>query len=63
MHKIILFLILMQLHLKSQNVEGRVRDSSGTDIPFLAVGLLNATDSSIIRGTLTDDKENLFSRR
>ncbi|MGZ4091245.1 MAG: TonB-dependent receptor domain-containing protein, partial [Bacteroidia bacterium] len=55
--KIIIFLMLLSSMLvKSQSVGGTVNDSLSSPVPYIPIALLSAKDSSIIKGTNTNEK-------
>jgi len=54
-----LFVVLVLLSSKllaQHSVYGELKDTNNVPIEFVAVGLLNAKDSSIVAGVLSDDK-------
>lgn len=58
---LILFISSLVGHLKAQNTSGvlnltgKVLDETGAAVPSATVSILNAKDTSVIRGTLTDE--------
>jgi iron complex outermembrane recepter protein len=60
MHKLlVLFLLSPFSKIYSQNsVSGNVSDSSGVAIPFCPLGLFNSSDSTLIKGNLSDSAGN-----
>ena len=55
-HFIILFCMLHASHYYSQcAIKGQLTDTLNAPIVFNAIGLLNASDSSIVKGVMTDD--------
>ncbi|MBX3165176.1 MAG: outer membrane beta-barrel protein [Bacteroidetes bacterium] len=51
------FFISLSICSVAQNrITGKISDTSQTALPFITVALLNASDSSIYRGTNTNDK-------
>ncbi|MFL5765054.1 MAG: hypothetical protein ACJ77K_14005 [Bacteroidia bacterium] len=54
---LVLALILCTfLYSPAQNfIKGSVIDSASVPIPYCAMGLLNAKDSSLVKGNITDD--------
>lgn len=62
-HSIFLILILLFAAFTgfSQNViKGTIADSTKAPVPFCAVALLNAKDSSLVKGTLADENGNFI---
>jgi hypothetical protein len=60
-HLIALLLIGLQLSSFSQNaIRGSVTDSIKTPIPFCSMALLNASDSSLVKGNLSDSIGNFI---
>lgn len=54
---ILIALLCSQQGLFAQNsIKGLVTDSSGAPIPFCALALLKAADSSLVKGNVADDK-------
>jgi iron complex outermembrane receptor protein len=53
-----IFILAVLFHYESlsQSIRGRIADSTQAPIPFIPVALLNKSDSSIYKGTITDDK-------
>jgi iron complex outermembrane receptor protein len=56
----LLFIILFHLESLSQSIRGKILDSSQTPISFIPVALLSKSDSSIYKGTLSDEKGIYF---
>ncbi|MGZ4055894.1 MAG: outer membrane beta-barrel protein, partial [Bacteroidia bacterium] len=56
----ILLLMSITIISKAQSIRGTVTDSALSPVPFATIGVLNATDSSIIRGSLTDENGNFI---
>lgn len=57
---LLLFVLLFHFKSLSQSIRGKILDSSQTPIPFIPVALLNENNSSIYKGTLTDEKGIYF---
>ena len=55
-HLVTVILIIISGRGLGQSLEGLVADSANAPVPYIAVGLLRATDSSIVKGTSTDEK-------
>lgn len=53
--KIISLLLLFSMAVKSQTLNGIISDSLRAPVPFIALGLLNAKDSAIVKGTNTGE--------
>src|SRR5665213_4147306 len=50
------FLMLLCANSIAQStIKGIITDSTNSHVPFVAVGLLNAKDSSVVKGTATND--------
>jgi iron complex outermembrane receptor protein len=47
--------LLSQYSFAQYTIKGNVSDSTNASVPFVAVGLLSAKDSSVIKGTITSD--------
>ncbi len=63
MRKITLPLILLlcfHTGIKGQSIRGRIVDSTQSPVPFATVALLKAADSSVYKGTLSDEKGIYF---
>lgn len=53
---LLLSTMVLSGHAVSQNtIKGHVLDSSKTDFPFVSIALLNAADSSNVKGTISDE--------
>lgn len=58
---IILVLTGLSSTLRAQHVEGTITDANTSQpIPFASVALLKAADSTLVRGTTTDDKGSFY---
>lgn len=58
---IFLVLILVSSFSFSQNsIQGHIKDTINEPIPFCATALLNAKDSSLVKGNISDDKGNFI---
>jgi iron complex outermembrane receptor protein len=53
-----LFIIVSFSSFAQSHIKGTVKDSTGAALPFITVGLMNAKDSSLVKGNVSDDKGN-----
>lgn len=61
---IIFFLIPKLLQAQNDSIVGKVMDRNRTPIEFVTISLLSANDSSLVKGTITDEKgEFILSRK
>lgn len=61
---IIFFLIPKLLQAQNDSIVGKVMDKNRTPIEFVTISLLSANDSSLVKGTITDEKgEFILSRK
>lgn len=61
---IIFFLIPKLLQAQNDSIVGKVMDMNRTPIEFVTISLLSANDSSLVKGTITDEKgEFILSRK
>ena len=58
MVRFIILILFITCKLSSQSVAGRISDSLDVPIAYSPVALLNAKDSSIYKGTISDEKGN-----
>lgn len=56
--KYLFFLLLLSNLSFSQAISGKIADSLNMSVPFGTIALLNVSDSSIIKGTITDEYGN-----
>jgi outer membrane receptor protein involved in Fe transport len=57
MKQFLLLSILISVNLSAQiEIKGSVKDENGGSVPYCSVALLQAKDSSLVKGALTDDK-------
>ncbi|HTA62112.1 MAG TPA: TonB-dependent receptor [Bacteroidia bacterium] len=52
----ILALVFSNIKLHSQTIEGRIVDSTQSPISFATIALLNKSDSTIVKGVITNEK-------
>ena len=53
-HSTLLLFMLLSFNVVGQSIKGRVQDSDRSPLPFVNVLLLNAKDSSLIKGAVSD---------
>lgn len=60
---IIFFLIPKLLQAQNDSIVGKVMDRNRTPIEFVTISLLSANDSSLVKGTITDEKGKFILSR
>ncbi|MGZ3899863.1 MAG: outer membrane beta-barrel protein [Bacteroidia bacterium] len=58
-HFILLLLFINSITV-AQSIKGRILDSTHTPLPFATIALLNKSDSSILKGSINDEKGGYF---
>ncbi|MGP8217350.1 MAG: carboxypeptidase-like regulatory domain-containing protein [Bacteroidia bacterium] len=47
--------LMTQSGVAQCTIKGNISDSTGKPFPFVAIGLMNAKDSSLVKGSVTND--------
>ena len=55
LYRILIFVCITQLAYSQNSIEGRIQDDAGASISFANVLLLNANDSTLVKGSITTE--------
>ncbi len=55
LNTLVILLLFNNLNFSQNSINGKISDSASVPLPFCALALLNASDSSIVKGNITDE--------